>query len=197
MIVAWRWVAPVHVKTFETFEIDDLLHLLDDFLFVSPTYNQCQYNLEHFISLCHQIGLPIAPDKTFRPSMTLTFAGIELDSIRSEARLPQEKVTKCVELITAFLTRKKVQLHELQSLIGLLNFATTMVTPGTAFLRRFYDLTQGILRPHHFIRLRSQVKNDLRVWLGFLSSFNSVYFFGNEVWENSVLLRMATSLVTS
>jgi hypothetical protein len=191
-------------KTFETFstaiewiarlklEIDDLLHLLDDFLFVSPTYNQCQYNLERFISLCHQIGVPIAPDKTFRPSTTLTFAGIELDSIRSEARLPQEKITKCVELITAFLTRKKVQLHELQSLIGLLNFATTVVTPGTAFLRRLYDLTQGVLRPHHFIRLRSEVKNDLRVWLGFLSSFNGVYFFRNEVWENSIKLKLFT-----
>ncbi len=101
-------------KTFETFstaiewiarqklEIDDLLHLLNDFLFVSPTYNQCQYNLERFISLCHQIGVPIATDKAFRPSTILTFAGIEQDSIRSEARSPQEKVTKCVELITAF-----------------------------------------------------------------------------------------------
>ncbi len=90
-------------KTFKTFstaiewiarqklEIDDLLHLLDDFLFVSPTYSQCQYNLERFLSLCHQIGVPIAPDKTFRPSTTLTFAGTELDSIQSEACLPQEK----------------------------------------------------------------------------------------------------------
>ncbi len=67
-----------------------------------------------------------------------------------------------------------------------------MVTPGTAFLRRLYDLTQGVLRPHHFIRLRSEVKNDLRVWLGFLSSFNGVYFFRNEVWENSIKLKLFT-----
>ncbi len=137
-------------KTFETFstaiewiagqklEIDDLLHLLDDFLFVSPTYNQCKYNLERFISLCHQIGLPIVPDKTFRPCTTLTFAGIELDSIQSEARLPQEKITKCVELITAFLTRKKVQLHELQSLIGLLNF-TTIYTRAWKLFDQFHS----------------------------------------------------------
>ena len=154
---AIEWIAR------QKLQIDDLLHLLDNFLFVSPTYNQCQYNLEHFISLCHQIGIPIPLDKTFRLSTTLTFAGIELDSIRSEARLPQEKVTKCVELITAFLTRKKVQLHELQSLIGLLNFATTVVMPGTAFLRCLYDLTQGVLHPHHFVGLHSEVKNDLWV----------------------------------
>ena len=64
-------------------------------------------------TVCTQASVPIAPDKTFRPSTTITFAAIELDSIRSEAHLPQEKVTKCVELITAFLTRKKVQLQEL------------------------------------------------------------------------------------
>ena len=32
--------------------------------------------------MCHQLGIPIAPDKTFGPSTTLTFAGIELDKMR-------------------------------------------------------------------------------------------------------------------
>ena len=191
-------------KTFEIFstsiewiarhklEIDELLHLLDDFLFVSATYSQCQGNLDRFINLCSQLGIPIAPDKTFRPATTLTFAGIELDSIGSEARLPQDKIVKCVESISAFLKRKKVQLKELQSLIGLLNFATSVVTPGKAFLRRLYDLTQGVTRPHHFIRLRSDVKEDLRVWLTFLSSFNGVYFFRHEEWNNSTRLNLFT-----
>ena len=51
-------------------EIDELLHLLDDFLFVSATYSQCQGNLDRFIYLCSQLGIPIAPDKTFvRPPL--------------------------------------------------------------------------------------------------------------------------------
>ncbi len=107
-------------KTFEIFstsiewisrhklEIDELLHLLDDFLFVSSTYDQCQRNLNRFIS--SQLGVPIGPNKTYGPSTTLTFAGTELDSIRSEARLPRDKITKCVDIITGFLPRKKVQL---------------------------------------------------------------------------------------
>ncbi len=135
-------------KTFETFstaiewiarhklKIDELLHLLDDFLFVSATYMQCQSSLNLFIGLCHQLGIPIAPDKTFGPSTTLTFAGIELDSVKFEARLPRDKIAKCVDTINLFLKRKKVRLQELQSLIGLLNFATSVITPGTAFLRR-------------------------------------------------------------
>ena len=179
-------------KTFEAFstaiewiarhklEVDELLHLLDDFLFVSATYIQCQSNLNRSICLCNQLGVPIAPDKTCGPSTTLTFAGIELDSIKSEARLPQDKILKCVETIKAFLKRKKVCLQELQSLIGLLNFATSVITPGTAFLRRLYDLTQNVQKPHHLIRLRAEVKGDLRVWLTFLSSFNGVLHFSKR-----------------
>ena len=181
-----EWIARHKLK------IDELLHLLDDSLFVTATYNQCKTNLTKFITLCNQLGIPIAPDKTFGPSTTLTFAGIELDSIKSEARLPRDKLTKCVQCISAFLKRKKVQLRELQSLIGLLNFATSVVTPGTAFLRRLYDLTHGVTRPHHFVRLRSDVKDDLRVWLTFLSSFNGAYFFRNEEWLNSTKLNLFT-----
>ena len=142
-------------------------------------------------------GVPIAPDKTVRPFTTLTFAGIELDSIKYEARLPPEKIEKCIETIQAFLKRKKVRLQELQSLIGLLNFATTVITPWRAFLRRFYDLTQGVTNPHHFIRLSSEAKSDLRVWLTFLTSFNGVYFFRNEIWENSVKLKLFTDAAGS
>ncbi len=149
-------------KTFETFstaiewiarhklKIDELLHLLD-----------------LFIGLCHQLGIPIAPDKTFGPSTTLTFAGIELDSVKFEARLPRDKIAKCVDTINLFLKRKKVRLQELQSLIGLLNFATSVITPGTAFLRRLYDLKHGVKSPHHF----NQSINQSNLYLKNTQSF--------------------------
>ena len=52
------------------------------------------------------------------PTRVLTFAGIELDCGRNEARLPYDKVEKCLLAIRSLLGRKKVTLKELQSLIG-------------------------------------------------------------------------------
>ena len=78
--------------------------------------------------------------------MVLSFAGVERDTIRSEAHLPSDKVLRCANLLSAFLTRK-VTLQELQSLIGLLNFSCSVVLPGWAFLRRLIDLTVGVKRP--------------------------------------------------
>ena len=85
----------------------------------------------------------MVPEKTFGPSTVLTFAGIELDTICCESRLPGDKLLKCQQLIASFLSRKKATLKELQSLIGVLNFACSVVSPGRSFLRRLVDLTVG------------------------------------------------------
>ena len=79
-------------------------------------------------------------------------------------------------------------LQELQSLIGLLNFACSVVLPGRAFPRRLIDRTIGITTAHHIIRLLGEAKEDLRVWLTFLSSFNGRSFFLDDIWHSSISL---------
>ena len=190
--------------TFETFStavewiarqrlsIAHILHLLDDFLIVASSATLCQAQLDLFLNLCSYLGIPMAPEKTCGPATTLSFAGIKLDSILSEARLPLDKIDKSRNLISAFLARKKVSLTELQSLTGLLNFACSVIKPGRAFLRRLIDLTIGVRSPHHLIRLNKEVKEDLKVWLSFLTDFNGRSFFIDDVWQNSVKLSLYT-----
>lgn len=169
-----------------------ILHLLDDFLIIGPSYEACSKYLHLFLQLCSYLGIPMAPEKTVGPSTTLSFAGIELDSLSMEARLPHDKIHKCTTLISQFLRRKKVTLKELQSLLGLLNFACVVVTPGRAFLRRLIDLTISIRSAHHLIRLTSEAKADLRLWLSFLSQFNGKSFFLQDKWLNSYNLNLFT-----
>ena len=183
---AIEWIAKQKLK------IEHILHLLDDFLLAAASESQCQGYLDIFLKLCSYLGIPIAPEKTAGPSTTMCFAGIELDSISFEARLPLEKVQKCRTLISGFLTRKKVTLKEIQSLTGLLNFACSVVRPGRAFLRRLIDLTIGIKYANHLIRLNKEVKNDLKIWLAFLSEFNGRCFFLNDVWKDSNTLNLYT-----
>lgn len=109
-----------------------MFHILDDFLIVAQTKELTDYNLKTFLHICKEIGIPMAPDKTIGPDTSITFLGIELDTVKQEARLPQDKLSKCLEIICEFLHRKKVTLKELQSLCGLLNFACQVVIPGRA-----------------------------------------------------------------
>jgi hypothetical protein len=122
----------------------------------------------------------------------LTFAGIELDTILFEARLPADKITKSKALLSKFLQRKKATLKEVQSLIGLLNFACSVVVPGRAFLRRLIDLTKDIRCASHFIRLSRSVKADVRIWKSFWDDFNGRSFFLGDFWSNSVNLNLYT-----
>jgi hypothetical protein len=56
--------------------------------------------------LCDYLGIPMAPEKAVGLVTTLAFAGIELDSIQMEARLPPDKFAKCGHLISIFLPQK-------------------------------------------------------------------------------------------
>ena len=158
-------------------KIDHIIHLLDDSLIIVPSRSLCQSQLHLFLDLSSYLGIPIAPEKTCGPSTVLSFAGIELDSVSFEAHLPMEKLEKCLCTVSAFLSRKKVTLKEVQSLTGLLNFACSVVVPGRAFLRWLIDLTVGLHSPYHFIRLSTEVKLDLKLWQSFLVSFNGKTLF--------------------
>ena len=191
-------------KTFETFStalewiakhvlgVPHMIHLLVDFLLVSSTLAGCQARLARFLALCTYLGVPIAPAKTVGPFRVLSFAGIELNSVHMEARLPQDKSDKCLSFLSEFAWRRKVTLRELQSLIGLLNFACSVVGPGRAFLRRLIDLTKGAKKPHQFIRLTKAARADLVTWSNFLHQFNGRSLFLHDHWVDSSTLRLFT-----
>ena len=175
----------------------NVLHILDDFLFIADTKEKCQLDLTNFLGICQFLGVPIAEEKTVGPDTSLQFAGITLDSVLQEARLPEDKLRKCHALLTSFYSRRKVTLKELQSLIGLLNFTSSVILPGRAFLRRLIDLTKGLKHPHHRIRLSKDAKADLKVWMRFLAGFNGRAFFLDDLWVTSTTLELFTDAAGS
>ncbi len=78
-----------------------------------------------------------------------------LDSIKMEARLPQDKLEHCLIIVRTYLARINIKVSQLESLTGLLNFTCHVVAPGSPFLRRLYSLKEGMKKrlPHHRLRL--------------------------------------------
>ena len=75
--------------------VHHILHYLDDFLVLGPPRSGvCMAALDVMMSICQSLGVPLAADKIAGPAMSLVFLGIELDSVRMEARLPDEKLTR-------------------------------------------------------------------------------------------------------
>lgn len=188
---ALEWIAK------EKLGVSHIIHILDDFLIIAPSLQLCQEALRKFLSLCEDIGVPMADEKTEGPTRILTFAGIELDCVKGQARLPLEKIEKCKAAIQETLSRKKVSLRQLQSLIGLLNFACKVVTPGRVFLRRLINLTIGVKKPHHMIRVNQGARQDLAIWQTFFGSFNGTSVFLDNTWLSSETLKFYTDAAKS
>ncbi|XP_078500441.1 uncharacterized protein LOC144755420 [Lissotriton helveticus] len=158
-------------------------HYLDDFFFVGPQgSSQCQAALDKFKELMEYLGVPLAPEKTMGPCATMSFLGIELDSRAMQARLPQDKKVKMLDLMQAMLAKPKVTVKEVQVLLGHLNFACRVVRAGRTFCRRLGRALSGHHLPHHRIRLTAGVKEDLRMWSTFLHSFNGIPLAQEQDW---------------
>ncbi len=73
----------------------DGLHYLDDFLlFGEPESRQGERALQLALARCAMLGVPVASQKTEGPSATLTFLGLELDTLSMTVRLPPTKLER-------------------------------------------------------------------------------------------------------
>ena len=123
--------------------------------------------------------------KTKPPTSKITIYGIEIDSDKMEARLPPVKVEKVKENLREMKGKTQTTLRKLQSLIGLLNFACSVVVPGRAFLRRLIDLTCGVSKPHELIELTEETKQNIDTWQSFINEFNGKSVFLPQKWLSS------------
>ena len=154
------------------------IHYLDDFLFCGPpNTGSCQAALGKAIPICHQLGLPIAPEKVEGPSTTITFLGIEIDSVAQVLRLPDKKLNRLRGMLAEWEGRRSATKHQLQSLIGHLSHASKVVKPGRTFMREVIRTMSIPRASHHLTRLNAQCRADLAWWSIFLASWNGISLF--------------------
>ncbi len=168
--------------------IQDIDHYLDDFIIIAPAASTlCQEYLSILDRECEALGIPLAAHKRAGPTTTITFLGIEIDTIAGQLRLPTEKLTRLTAVISQWRDRRFCPKNHLQSLVGLLNHACKVVRPGRSFLRRMIDLLTTI-RPSApktaLIRLNEAFRADLAWWAEFLPQWNGISCFPQPPHRN-------------
>ncbi|VDI43964.1 Hypothetical predicted protein [Mytilus galloprovincialis] len=62
--------------------LDTLDHYLDDFIFAGhESNNNCELLMDTFMKVCKDLCVPLADNKTVGPTTTLTFLGLEIDTL--------------------------------------------------------------------------------------------------------------------
>ena len=170
------------------------IHYLDDFLSGDPVFQQARKNLQAALDLFERFGVPISIEKLEGPTQSIVFLGIEIDTKKMQVRLPKEKQENLLIEIEYFIAQyqKKVNLRQLQSLIGKLSFACRAILPGRAFLRRIIDTTIGLNHPRHHKRVSFDMLQDLLVWKQFLHHHNGTSMILSSEWLNNESLEFFT-----
>ena len=122
-----------------------------------------------------ELGVPLAAHKCMGPSTCLVFLGIEIDTIAMEFRLPQEKLSKLEELLSEWQFKKVCSREKLESLLGHLNHACSVVRPGRSLIGKLISLLTEAKRKHRNIsRINSEARSDVRWWHMFIESWNGI-----------------------
>ncbi len=150
-------------------------HYLDDYVTMGPGGSLvCQANLNRIMRVCHELGVPLALDKLAGPTSCIEFLGIEIDTMEGVLRLPQVNLRRLQRLLRRWSRRKACRRRQLESLVGVMQHAATVVRPGRTFLRCAIDLLRGSRKKRHFIRLNCQFRADVNWWLIFATQWNGV-----------------------
>lgn len=163
--------------------VEFLRHYLDDFLTLGPPASPvCQNNLSTCVQLCERLGLPLHPGKLEGPATCLTILGIELDSVKLQARLPANKRERIIALLDDWSVRRCCRRQELESLIGHLHHACKVAPQGRTFLRRMINLLCAFRRDDHPIRLNQEFFRDLTWWRELFRTWDGLSFFCLPTW---------------
>jgi hypothetical protein len=147
---------------------------LDDTPVIAPaSKNWCNIFLNNYKSICEKINLELAPDcpqhdKSFGPTKVGKILGIWFNTTNLTWRLSDEKVSATIQSIKTVSSANYPNLQAFQSLMGRLNYISTMCP----FMNIFkFNLNQILakLTKNQPTTLDAKSRQDIQVWGNFLT----------------------------
>ena len=151
-------------------------HFLDDFPLLGATSNEVNDFILDFYRIMHQIGIPVAKDKTLGPTQLLEYLGLVLNFLEQRVEIPEKKRIKCLTMVQRLIgvhrQLRKVTVKVIQQTAGCLNFICQALPAGRPFLASLYRLTRGATGTRHTSGHHRRISNetflDLQVFESFL-----------------------------
>ena len=160
-------------------------HYVDDFIIVGPPGSGvCAHNIRVMHDTCRASGIPVEEEKSEGPATTITFLGIEIDTVAMETRLPQDKLDQLKEVLSIWRGKKVFRKRDLLSITGSTSHACKAVRSGRAFIRKLIDLSKTAKLPYHHIRLNRAARSDIEWWYRFADKWNGVSILRTHAREH-------------
>lgn len=146
--------------------------MLDDFLVVGRTFDECKRALNALIALLRSLGFRINWTKVVDPTTKLVFLGIEIDTVAGVLCLDPVKNEKFCDLLRITLCKKRLSYKQLEKLCGKLNWAAQVVPWGQTHTGPLYQALRKLKQTHHKALVAS-FRETLIWWYQCLNQHNN------------------------
>ncbi len=170
--------------------ISFMLHLLDDFLYISPSTGErgkteCVRDMTIFDTTLTRLGPPANIAKGEGPTQLIRYLGIYLDSVNMICYMPEDKIKWGHDGVCDILSAGRATKKRWRSVVGRLQHISLCNRAGMTFMQRLYALLKQIQSPkipdHHRIRMTAGARRDLAFWKDNMLSWNGVTSIPKDV----------------
>lgn len=132
--------------------------------------------------------------KVVYPIQSLTFLGVEIDTVRRALRLSEDRVSELLSLLKETSSKRKCSKLQLQRLLGKVNWAARVVRGGRTVFRRLITLANSVKRLHLRFYLNLHARADLLWWISLLPKLNCKTLFPSKIPQLTTLVLTDASL---
>ena len=179
------------------YNIRCILHLLDDFLTIDLPNSNGTNTFSKMMFIFNILKIPLSENKLAGPCTCLEYLGVILDSDKMQCRLPLDKVERIKSFIKELLSKRSCTKRELLQLLGHMNFASRVILAGRAFVSYLLALSSSVSDLHYYVHLNSECRQDLHMWLEFLSNWNGISLFYESEFTSSYDIQLHTDAAST
>ena len=159
---------------------------VDDFFGGSDTYKKAKKQMDIWLQVCRDLGVPVSKAKTFLPSKVLKILGYIIDTEAMTIAVDSQRIAEILERLHKILHRKKVKRKELESLAGKMVFAASVIPGARVFMQSILQHMKTVNRSNHWIALNSGFRRDAEWWATFATTWNGVELITPKVRHHAL-----------
>lgn len=169
--------------------VDDFIALIRPLIGGKPDIKRAKAVKAQVTALCSDLGVPIPEPKQKGPDTRVVgVLGWTIDTMLMELSVTDERRRMCLSMLSEWLSRSSASMHDLQSLVGLLQYLVECFRWGKAFLGHAIKLSHSRPHPLDRVRLSDSFRADMDWWVKVIREWNGISLFYEIHWVDSCAL---------
>lgn len=147
---------------------------VDDFFGGCDTYEKSVDQMQTWLQVCADLGVPVSQAKTFLPAQVVEILGFIIDTNNMSLTVDPERIQDILSEMAHFEGRGTVKRRDLERLAGKMTFVCSVVPGGRTFMRETLNMIRKLRSGAHWAHLSSGFRRDLEWWRKFAEKWNGV-----------------------